>query len=47
MLTTGALHDEPGPGYYTRPNPERAKDHAIRQLQTLGYDVTIHPRPAA
>lgn len=47
MLTTGALYDEPGPDYYTRRSPERAKNHAIHQLQALGYNVTLQPRPAA
>ena len=47
MLTTGTLYDEPGPDYYTRRSPERAKNHAIHRLQALGYDVTLQPRRAA
>lgn len=47
MLTTGSYYTEPGPDYYTRRNPERAKNHAIRQLEALGYAVTIHPCEAA
>jgi transposase len=47
MLTTGTLYDEPGPDYYTRRRPERAKNHAIHQLQALGYDVALQPRGAA
>ncbi|MGH3500188.1 MAG: IS110 family transposase [Nocardioidaceae bacterium] len=41
MAQTGALYDDPGPDYYTRRKPERAKRHAIHQLQTMGYDVTL------
>jgi transposase len=47
MLTNGTLYDEPGPDYYTRRNPERAKHRAIRQLEALGYHVTVEPREAA
>lgn len=47
MLTSGALYDEPGPDWYTRQHPERAKRHALRQLQDLGYNVTITPTGAA
>jgi transposase len=33
-----------GPGFYTaRTDPERAKHNHIRQLQALGYTVTVHP----
>lgn len=47
MLTTGTLYDDPGPDYYTRRDPERARKNAIRQLERLGYDVAIHQREAA
>lgn len=47
MLTTGAYYNEPGPDYYARRNPERAKNHAIRQLEALGYNVTLQPAGAA
>ncbi|TAM70371.1 IS110 family transposase [Mycobacterium sp.] len=47
MLTSGALYNDPGPGYYARRNPERSKNQAIRQLEALGYHVNIEPRPAA
>lgn len=46
MMHTGELYAEPGPNYYTRRDPERAKRHALHQLELLGYDVTIHPRAA-
>jgi transposase len=47
MLTEGTHYDEPGPDYYSRRNPDRAKKHAIKQLETLGYNVTVEPRQAA
>lgn len=47
LLSTGAFYDEPGPNWYTRQHPERAKRRAIRTLDDLGYDVTITPRGAA
>lgn len=46
LLTTGALYDDPGPDYYTRRQPERAKHHALHQLHALGYQVTLQPRVA-
>jgi len=47
MLTTGALYDEPGPDWYSRQHPDRAKRRALRQLHDLGYDVTLTPKGAA
>ncbi len=47
MLTTGTLYNEPGPDYYARRDPQRAKKHAIQQLQALGYDISLQPRGAA
>lgn len=47
MLTNGTYYDEPGTDYYTRRNPERAKNHAIRQLEALGYAVTLQHAGAA
>lgn len=41
MGTTGTLYDDPGGEYYTRLNPERARTRAIRQLEALGYRVTL------
>jgi transposase len=33
-----------GPGFYdTRSNPDSAKRHLFRQLQALGYKVTLEP----
>jgi len=41
MISTGAYYTEPGPDYYARHNPERTERNAIRQLQSLGYEVTL------
>jgi transposase len=43
MGTTGAEYDDPGPDYYIRHNPERVLRNATRQLERLGYSVTLSP----
>jgi transposase len=47
MATTGTLYDDPGPDFYTRLHPERAKRHALHQLRAMGYDVTLSPLETA
>ena len=47
MLTTNAPYRDPGADYYTRLNPDRARNRAIAQLHQMGYDVTLNPREAA
>jgi len=47
MLRNGECYTDPGADHYTRLNPSRAKNNAIKQLNSLGYDVTITPAPAA
>ena len=37
------FHDLGAGFYHTRINPERAKPNHIRQLETLGYKVTLQP----
>ena len=44
MLTTGELYNELGPDYFRNRNPERATKRLIRQLETLGHQVTIQPQ---
>lgn len=39
--TTGAFYDDPGAEYFTRLHPDRAKNRAVKQLQQLGYQVTL------
>ena len=41
MLTTGAFYDDPGGDFYTRLNPDKAKNRAIDQLRKMGYAVTL------
>jgi transposase len=43
MLVNGAFYRDPGPDYYTRHQPGRTKTRAIKQLETLGYKVTLEP----
>jgi transposase len=43
MLTDGKKYTDLGGDYYTQRDPIRAKHKAIRQLQALGYQVTITP----
>jgi transposase len=48
MTATGALYDDPGPDFYTRLHPDRAKHRAVEQLRAMGYNVTLNPTtPAA
>jgi transposase len=46
MLTNGTLYEDPGGDYYTRLNPDRAKNRAIDQLRQMGYNVTLNPLAA-
>lgn len=41
MGTTGTLYEDRGGDYYTRLNPERARRRAVRQLEAMGYRVTL------
>ncbi len=43
MLSTGTLYCDPGADFYTRLNPEKAKNRALDQLRKMGYDVTLNP----
>jgi transposase len=46
MITTGQPHHELGEDHYTRHhNPDRRRHRLITQLEHLGYDVTITPKP--
>jgi len=47
MLVNGTFYQDPGPDYYTRHHPAHTKAKAIKQLQTLGYDVTLQPHTDA
>jgi len=43
MLSTGTLYNDPGADFYTRLNPDKAKNRALDQLRKMGYDVTLNP----
>ena len=43
MLKSGEFYRDPGPDYYTRRDPAKAKARAVRQLEALGYKVSIQP----
>jgi hypothetical protein len=47
MLSTGTLYNDPGADFYTRLNPDKAKNRALDQLRKMGYDVTLNPLAAA
>jgi transposase len=43
MLGNGAFHNDPGPDYYNRHHPGKTKAKAVKQLEALGYHVTLEP----
>jgi len=43
MLTDCAFYRELGANYYTARKPAKTKAHAVGQLETLGYRVTLEP----
>jgi hypothetical protein len=43
MLTNGEFYRDPGADYYTRRVPATTKARALRQLESLGYRVTLQP----
>jgi hypothetical protein len=43
MLTNGEFYRDPGGDYYTRRVPAKTKTRAVRQLESLGYRVTLEP----
>jgi transposase len=47
MLDTGSLYTDPGEEFFTRLNPDRAKNRALDQLRRMGYAVTLEPLAAA
>jgi len=46
MLTNGDCYRDPGANYFTARRPGTIKANAIRQLQALGYAVTLEPATA-
>lgn len=43
MLRNGEAYEDPGPDYYSRHEPQRTRNRAIRALESLGYEVAITP----
>jgi transposase len=41
MGTNGTFYQDPGGDYFARLNPGKARTRAIRQLESLGYTVTL------
>ncbi|MFF1252654.1 IS110 family transposase [Pseudarthrobacter sp. NPDC058329] len=46
MLANGEIYIDPGPDYYLRRDPDKARNRAVRQLKTLGYEVSLTPASA-
>lgn len=47
MLAQGECYHDPGSGFFTRKDPNKAKNNAIKRLNELGYTVALSPAEAA
>jgi len=47
LLAEGECYTDPGADHFTRLDPIKAKNNAIKKLNSLGFDVTITPATAA
>jgi transposase len=47
MLADGECYADPGADHFTRMDPVKAKNNAIKKLNSLGFNVTITPATAA
>ena len=47
LLADGECYEDPGADHFTRLDPIKAKNNAIKKLNSLGFDVTITPSTAA
>ena len=43
MLANGEYYIDPGADHYAKLDPAKAKNRAIRQLESLGYEVIVTP----
>jgi len=43
MVNTGSYFTDPGGDFYSRLDPDKAKNRAISQLKRMGYAVTLDP----
>jgi hypothetical protein len=41
IANTNTGYRDPGGDYFTRLNPQKARNNAVRQLQAMGYHVTL------
>jgi hypothetical protein len=41
MGRDGSLYEDPGPDFFTRLHPERARNRARHQLEAMGYPITL------
>jgi transposase len=46
MLADGECYADPGADHFTRTDPVKAKNSAIKKLNSLGFNVTITPATA-
>lgn len=46
MLRNGEVYADLGPDYLTSRNPDKARNTAVRQLESLGYEVALTPTAA-
>jgi transposase len=47
MCSTGSYYNDPGEDFFTRLDPDRAKNRALAQLRRMGYAVTLEPTRTA
>ncbi|KAA0973438.1 IS110 family transposase [Paeniglutamicibacter gangotriensis] len=47
MLADGECYQDPGSDFFTKKDPTRTRNNAVRRLRELGYDVTLNTREAA
>ncbi len=47
ILTTGTFYGDPSADFYTRLNPDKAKNRALDQLPKMGYDLNLNPQAVA
>ena len=45
MLSNGELYNDLGGDYFTSRDPERVTKRLVRQLEALGHQVTLTPKP--
>jgi hypothetical protein len=47
MLAVGECYADPGADHFTRLDPIKAKNNAIKKLKSLGFNVTVTAANAA